>query len=88
MPHQQMPEGWVDTMIAALLGLVGSIGGWLFGRFTRLEHRVTALELLQAVADERHHANIARLERIEGGIVRIEQRLDRLRERRVDDDAG
>lgn len=89
MPHQNIPETWVDWVLsgitATVIGLLAWIARVLFGRFELLEQRVQTLERAAAVgalvADERHRTNLERLDRIDAVTDRIDAKLDRLIER-------
>jgi len=75
MPHQNLPENWVDSVLYSIVTAVAGAALW-FGRLVfGLNQRVTALEHQNLVSDERHESNIERLDRIEA-------KLDRLIERR------
>lgn len=109
MPHQNLPESWIDRILYGFGVAVAAITGWFLRRFWLLEDRVgtlerlaaqdilqreeatktaedvagrlRALEVVMAKVDERHTANIIRLERIERGNERMELKLDRLADR-------
>lgn len=74
MPHQQIPEGWFDYAMAGLLALAAWFGRKFLGRVDKLERRIRMLEGFGQLAEDRHSANVNRLER-------IEDKLDRLIER-------
>ena len=81
MPHQNLPESWVDTVLGAIATACVVAASWFVRLVWGLNGRVTALERGQAVADERHEANLQRLDSIDARSERIERKLDRLSER-------
>lgn len=89
MPHQNIPESWVDWVFSGIAAMVIGLLAWiarvLFGRFELLEQRVQTLERAAAVvalvSDERHRTTIERLDRIDAVTDRIDDKLDRLIER-------
>jgi hypothetical protein len=87
MPHQNIPENWVDAVLGAIMTMLFAAISWIasriFGRFQDHEGRLVTLERLQTVTDMRHQSNIDRLDRIEERGERIEDKLDRLIEREI-----
>ena len=76
MPHDHIPEGWVDTaiylIITAITGVAGFLARVFLGRVAKVEEaiqkmdgRLITLERIAAVQDERHRENRERLQRIE-----------------------
>lgn len=81
MPHISLLDGLLNVALGAVAGLLAFSARWFFTSYSNLQRRVLALEAQAARTEERHIANLERLDRIDVTTSRIDQKMDRLIER-------
>jgi len=81
MPHQNIPESWMDALVVGIVTVFWWVVRKLFGKIGEIEHRIALLEGEKQAGNERHAANLKRLDSIEHRSESIEEKLDRLIER-------